>query len=149
MPRIKSRLDVSSPAFLANAAHHRALADDLRAQVARVAESAAHVRVNVLDTEKDAIDVALAARGLARNLVLTVPHFSVVPMVVERTGAIATLSSRLASVYAAMMPVVLRPPPLPLPARSAQMIWHERTDTDEGARFFRTLLREATSDFGP
>ncbi|HXF77920.1 MAG TPA: carboxyl transferase domain-containing protein [Usitatibacter sp.] len=38
MPRIKSRLDTSSPAFQANAAHHRALVDDLRAQVARVAE---------------------------------------------------------------------------------------------------------------
>ncbi|HEX4782056.1 MAG TPA: carboxyl transferase domain-containing protein, partial [Usitatibacter sp.] len=38
MPRIKSRLDTLSPAFLANAAHHRGLAEDLRAQVARVAE---------------------------------------------------------------------------------------------------------------
>ena len=32
------RLDPASPAFAANAAHHRALAEDLRAQVARVAE---------------------------------------------------------------------------------------------------------------
>ena len=38
MPRIKTRLDSSSPAFQANVAHHRAIADDLRAQVARVAE---------------------------------------------------------------------------------------------------------------
>src|SRR4051812_24439001 len=38
MPRIRTRLDVSSPAFLENAAHHRALAADLHAQVARVAE---------------------------------------------------------------------------------------------------------------
>ena len=38
MPRIKSRLDPSGPAFQANAAHHRALAEDLRSQVARVAE---------------------------------------------------------------------------------------------------------------
>ena len=38
MPHIKSRLDPSSPAFAENAAHHRALADDLRQQVAQVAE---------------------------------------------------------------------------------------------------------------
>jgi 3-methylcrotonyl-CoA carboxylase beta subunit len=38
MPRIKSRLDTGSPAFKANVEHHRALAEDLRAQVARVAE---------------------------------------------------------------------------------------------------------------
>src|SRR4051812_44910036 len=38
MPRIKSSLDTGSPAFQENAAHHRALASDLRSQVARVGE---------------------------------------------------------------------------------------------------------------
>jgi 3-methylcrotonyl-CoA carboxylase beta subunit len=38
LPAIKTRLDAGSPAFLANAAHHRALAADLRAQVSRIAE---------------------------------------------------------------------------------------------------------------
>ena len=38
MPRIKSRLDTGSPAFQANAEHHRALVADLREQVARIAE---------------------------------------------------------------------------------------------------------------
>ncbi|HET6265293.1 MAG TPA: carboxyl transferase domain-containing protein, partial [Usitatibacter sp.] len=38
MPRIKSRLDASSPAFAENVAHHRALAEDLRQQVAQVAQ---------------------------------------------------------------------------------------------------------------
>jgi 3-methylcrotonyl-CoA carboxylase beta subunit len=38
MPAIKSRLDPSSPAFRENAAHHRALAADLRGRVSAVAE---------------------------------------------------------------------------------------------------------------
>ena len=38
MPRIPTRIDPSSPAFAANVAHHRALAEDLRAQVARVSD---------------------------------------------------------------------------------------------------------------
>ena len=38
MPRIKSRLDPSAPEFKAAAEHHRKLADDLRAQVAKVAD---------------------------------------------------------------------------------------------------------------
>jgi 3-methylcrotonyl-CoA carboxylase beta subunit len=38
VPAIKTRLDAGSPAFAANAAHHRALAEELRAQVARIAE---------------------------------------------------------------------------------------------------------------
>jgi 3-methylcrotonyl-CoA carboxylase beta subunit len=38
VPAIKSRIDTGSPTFAANAAHHRALVDELRAQVAQVAE---------------------------------------------------------------------------------------------------------------
>src|SRR3954467_5291856 len=38
MPQIKSRLDTGSPAFQANTAHHRALAQDLRSQVARLVD---------------------------------------------------------------------------------------------------------------
>ncbi len=38
MPAIRSRLDTGSPEFRANAAHHRALAEDLRRAVAKVAE---------------------------------------------------------------------------------------------------------------
>ncbi len=38
MPTIKSRLDPGSPAFKANSQHHRALAEDLRQQVAKIAE---------------------------------------------------------------------------------------------------------------
>src|SRR3954467_14404722 len=38
MPQIKTRLDTASPAFQENVAHHRGLVEDLRKQVARVAE---------------------------------------------------------------------------------------------------------------
>jgi 3-methylcrotonyl-CoA carboxylase beta subunit len=38
MPRIKSRLDTSSPEYQAATGHHRALAEDLRKQVAKVTE---------------------------------------------------------------------------------------------------------------
>src|SRR6478752_4482524 len=38
MPRIRSKLDSASPAFKENAAHHRALAEDLRKQVSQVSE---------------------------------------------------------------------------------------------------------------
>src|SRR3982750_170347 len=38
MPRIKTKLDTGSPAFQANAAHHRALAEALRRDVDAVAQ---------------------------------------------------------------------------------------------------------------
>jgi DNA-binding transcriptional LysR family regulator len=106
---------------------------------------AQHVRVSVLGSTQDAVDRALARRQLTRNIMLTVPHFSLVPLIVERTGYIATLSRRLAEVQALRYDVALCEPPLALGKRATRMLWHERTDADPGARFFRELVREAAA----
>jgi len=104
--------------------------------------AADHVRVSVLSSTRDAIDVALAKRGLSRRVVLTVPHFSVVPLLVER-GYVATLSHRLAQVQARDYDLTLCEPPLALGQRATRMIWHDRTDADPGSRFLRQLVRDA------
>jgi DNA-binding transcriptional LysR family regulator len=108
--------------------------------------AAVHVRVSVLDSASDLVDHLLAKRGLSRTIALTVPHFSVLPLVVARTGAIATLSRRLATVYAGDARLALREPPVDMHRRKLQMIWHQRTDADQGARFLRALVREAVSE---
>lgn len=107
--------------------------------------AARHVRVRVLSTTRDAIDVALEKRGLRRNVALTVPHFSVVPLMVERAGFVATLSERLARAQAERYAVAICEPPIALGKRSTRMIWHARTEVDPGARFLRELVREAAT----
>jgi DNA-binding transcriptional LysR family regulator len=104
-----------------------------------------HVRVSVLDTASDPIDQLLAQRGLARQVALVVPHFSVVPHVVARSGCIATLSRQLAQAYAQDTRLCVRLPPIAMPARALQMIWHERSAADEGAHFLRDLVVEAAT----
>ena len=106
---------------------------------------ALHLRVSVLNSARDAIDVALAKRGLVRKVALTVPHFSMVPLMVERAGYVATLSRRLAETQARRFDVALLEPPLSLGKRPTRMVWHERTEADEGARFFRRLVQEAAA----
>lgn len=107
--------------------------------------AARHVRVRVLGVTRDAIDAALAKRGYARNVALTVPHFSVVPLMVERAGYVATLSERLARAQARRHAVTVCEPPIALGKRATRMIWHARTDADAGARFLRELVREAAA----
>ena len=107
--------------------------------------SASHVRVSVLDSAHDLIDQLLAERGVTRTVALTVPHFSVVPFVVARTGCVATLSRRLAEAYGGDTRMLLRAPPIEMHTRALQMIWHQRTDADEGARFLRSLVTEAAT----
>lgn len=110
------------------------LADYLRAR---------HVRVSVLGSTQDAVDRALEKRGKARNVALTLTHFSAIPQVVERSDLVATISRRLAQAQARHHRVVLCEPPLSLGKRATRMLWHERTDADPGARFFRGLIVEA------
>lgn len=110
--------------------------------------AARHVRVSVLGSTKDAVDVALAKRGLARRSVLTVPHFSVVPLLVER-GYVATLSRRLAQAQGRVYDVAWCEPPLSLGRRATRMIWRERTHADPAARFLRELVRDAAARLPP
>lgn len=104
---------------------------------------ASHVRVSVLDSDADAIDHLLAKRRLARKVALTVPHFSLIPAIVQRTGYVATLSRRLAETQARSAELSLCEPPLALGKRHTRLIWHQRTDADPGARFLRQLVHEA------
>jgi DNA-binding transcriptional LysR family regulator len=106
--------------------------------------AADHVRVSVLSSTHDPVDVALGKRGLSRRVVLTVPHFSVVPLLVER-GYVATLSRRLAQAQARSYELSLCDPPLALGERATRMIWHDRTDADPGSRFLRQLVRDAAA----
>lgn len=107
--------------------------------------SGKHVRVSVLNSAKDPIDAALSKRRLSRNIAVVVPHFSVVPMMVEHGGYIATLSRRLAETQTHRYAVKLCEPPLSLGKRATRMLWHERSEVDPGARFFRSLVREAAA----
>ena len=107
---------------------------------------AQHIRVSVLNSTSDPIDRALAKRRLSRKIAITVPHFSVVPMMVEHGAYIATLSRRLAETQAQLFKVRLCEPPFSLGSRSTRMLWHERSEVDPGARFFRDLIREAARE---
>jgi DNA-binding transcriptional LysR family regulator len=105
---------------------------------------ASHVRVSVLG-RTDPVDLLLEARGLRRSVAVVVPYFSIVPFVVRDTGLLAAMSWRLATAYASRVPLGLSELPVELPAYGVRMIWHQRTDKDPGARFFRRVLKEVMS----
>jgi len=59
------------------------------------------------------IEEALERAGLARKIALRVPHFTVVPMVLERTDLILTLPARVARVFERRGKLKCLPPPVP------------------------------------
>jgi len=88
------------------------------------------------------IEEALERAGLARRITLRVPHFTVVPMVLERSDLILTLPSRVARVYQRRGKFKSLPPPVPIPPADVASHWHERFERDPGSRWLREMVME-------
>jgi DNA-binding transcriptional LysR family regulator len=92
------------------------------------------------------IEEAFERAGLARRIALRVPHFTVVPMVLQRTDLILTLPRRVARVYERLGNFKSLPLPLPIPPADVGVHWHERFDGDAGNRWLRGQLLELFAD---
>jgi DNA-binding transcriptional LysR family regulator len=78
-----------------------------------------------------------------RRVVLTVPYFLIAAMAAAQTDSVAAIPDRLAALCVSLLPLKRVAAVFPLPRLTTVMVWHERTDTDPAARFFRQLVSEA------
>lgn len=92
--------------------------------------AARHIAVSISGYGESSIDVALAARSLARRIVSRVPHFLAGAMIVADSDMVLTLPRQLANRLAACLPIAVRDVPLPVPRLAPTMIWHERVHGD-------------------
>jgi DNA-binding transcriptional LysR family regulator len=92
------------------------------------------------------VEEALERAGAAQRIVLRVPHFTVVPMVLERTDLILTLPARVARVFEQRGRLKAMPPPVPVPPAEVAVHWHERFDADAGNRWLREQLASLFAD---
>ena len=83
------------------------------------------------------VEEALERAGLARRIALRVPHFTVVPMGLERTDLILTLPARVARVFERRGKLKALPPPVAIPPAEVAVHWHERFEPDPGNRWLR------------
>jgi DNA-binding transcriptional LysR family regulator len=103
---------------------------------------ASHVLVTYRGGGHRVIEEALERAGAARRIALRVPHFTVVPMVLERTDLILTLPARVARVYERQGNLRAVPPPLPMPQAEVAVHWHQRFEADPGNRWLREQIVE-------
>jgi DNA-binding transcriptional LysR family regulator len=106
---------------------------------------ASHVLVSYRGGHR-VIEEALERAGLARRIALRVPHFTVVPMVLERTDLILILPARVARVFEERGKFKSLPPPVPIPPADVGVHWHERYDADPGNRWLREQLMDLFTD---
>jgi DNA-binding transcriptional LysR family regulator len=113
----------------------------IRALTKRTFLEASHALVSYRGGHR-VIEEALERAGVGRRIALRVPHFTVVPMVLERSDLILTLPARVARVFERRGKLKSLPPPLSLPPAEVAMHWHERFDRDPGNRWLRERLVE-------
>jgi len=90
--------------------------------------------------------VRLDRAGLARKVALRVPHFTVVPMILEKSDLILTLPARVARVFERRGRLKALQPPVAIPPAEVALYWHERFEPDPGNRWLRDVMVELYSD---
>ena len=88
------------------------------------------------------VERVLSEHGLTRRVALRVPHFIVVPTIVQTTDFIATLPRTVVSMSDAPRNLKLLPLPFQAPNFVVRQFWHQRSHHDPANRWLRNLVAE-------
>ncbi len=88
------------------------------------------------------VDPALKALGLKRNVVLSIPHFMMVPFVIAKTKIIITTTEKTARYFQQFLPLDIHHCPLQIPNAKVLMTWHPRFDQDPRHLWLRSQIKE-------
>lgn len=111
-----------------------------------------HLEVSAKGNASGSVDAVLNEQGLKRNIVLTVGHFLMVPILLDASDLVATEPRRLFDPLARRLQLRLFPPPLNVPSFRVVQAWHSRYDTDPAHRWLRgvvTTLANRLADPNP
>jgi DNA-binding transcriptional LysR family regulator len=98
-----------------------------------------HLLVAPHGRSRGVVDEVLARAGFERRIGLRISHFLVAPRVIARSNLVLTLPERAAKA-AATPRVRLLPPPIEVPSFTMVQLWHERTQTDPGRAWLRSVV---------
>jgi DNA-binding transcriptional LysR family regulator len=84
-----------------------------------------------------------ASHGLQRDVAIAVPSFAAAAAIAAQTDWVAGMPRRMATVFLRQLPLITVAMPVPAVRFRMQLVWHERTNKDAGAAFFRELIFDA------
>lgn len=87
--------------------------------------------------------------GMKRNVAVTTPTFTLVPLFVIGTDRIATVHSRLAFQCAQYLPLKILPSPIKFPVLREVLQWQPHLSTDPALHWFRDLLKRTAEEIEP
>lgn len=108
--------------------------------------AAEHVVVVAAGTGHHEVDEWLKARGVARDVRLTVPHFVAIGHILQASDLIATVPERLAQRMTEPFGLVSVKHPAALATAAIHAFWHERFHRDPANQWLRGLVFELFAD---
>jgi LysR family transcriptional regulator, nod-box dependent transcriptional activator len=87
--------------------------------------------------------------GYQRNVAVTTPTFTLVPLYVVGTDRIATIHSRLARQYAEHLPLRILPSPIKFPILREVLQWQPHLASDPAVHWFRDVIKRAAHEIEP
>ncbi|EJN39644.1 transcriptional regulator [Pseudomonas sp. GM84] len=107
--------------------------------------AADHLRVAMSPTDIRFVDNVLADHGFTRNVVAKVPHWLLVPAVLERSDLLAVISGKLVDKFASPG-LVSKKLPFESEPFSWDIYWHKRNEGSAAHRWLRELIKFSCSD---
>ena len=80
-----------------------------------------------------------------RNIEIVTPSFDLAPQLVIGTDRIATVATRLACKYAALLPIKLLAVPVDIPPLIEVLQWHRAHDQDPAHKWLRAQLKQSVA----
>ena len=108
--------------------------------------AAPHLLISPEGDRLGLVDHKLAAFGLARRIVLSLPQFLVAPFVIAETDLVATIATRVARRFgAAGLGIAVHEPPVALPTWPLALMWHRRVDDHPATLWLRQRIVEVSA----
>lgn len=95
------------------------------------------------------VDLALASLNLTRDVLLRVPHFSVLPFLIAQSDFIVTIPEDLGLTYSRLLGIKLFAPPLPLAKFEIRQYWHERHHAEPAFKWLREVIKKESARLEP
>ncbi|MFT3799930.1 MAG: LysR family transcriptional regulator [Burkholderiaceae bacterium] len=111
-----------------------------RAVTAKRLSAQLHVDVQRRPGAPSPVDDALAALGLAREVVLTVPQANIAALVAARSDLVAILGERMARAMAASVGLKVLPLAFAVEPEPLLLAWHPRHNADPAHALLRQLM---------
>ncbi len=105
--------------------------------------AAAHVEVRPRGASGDPVSQALGNLASSRRIALSIPHATVLPVLMEHTTLLATIPLVCGQYLVAHSSLITVPPPFKIEANIVQQWWHKRNSRDPGHRWLRHAFATA------